>query len=76
MAASHASVSASFGRGGPRSGILRKAEEMAAIKEESGASSAWVPDPVTGYYRPISHAAEIDAVELREMLLNQRTRSH
>ncbi|MBA0696647.1 hypothetical protein Goari_003183 [Gossypium aridum] len=35
-------------------------------------SSAWAPDPVTGYYRPENCGAEIDAAELREMLLNHR----
>ncbi|MBA0870307.1 hypothetical protein Goshw_010686 [Gossypium schwendimanii] len=38
-------------------------------------SSAWAPDPVTGYYRPENCGAEIDAAELREMLLNHRVRS-
>ncbi|MCL7040292.1 hypothetical protein MKW94_018010 [Papaver nudicaule] len=34
--------------------------------------SSWVPDPVTGYYRPENHADEIDVAELREMLLKQQ----
>ncbi|BAT80278.1 hypothetical protein LR48_Vigan468s009800 [Vigna angularis] len=41
----------------------------------SGASSAWAPDPVTGYYRPINHRDEIDPVELRKMLLNHKSKS-
>ncbi|KAI3968552.1 hypothetical protein MKX01_007862 [Papaver californicum] len=35
-------------------------------------TSSWVPDPVTGYYRPESHADDIDVAELREMLLKQK----
>lgn len=47
-----------------------------AMKEESGlgSSSAWAPDPRTGYYRPANCADEIDPVELREMLLGHRTK--
>ncbi len=41
----------------------------------SGACSAWAPDPVTGYYRPINCTPEIDPVELRQMLLNHKIRS-
>lgn len=35
-------------------------------------SSSWVPDPVTGYYRPGNRAAEIDPAELRQRLLSKR----
>nr|ABG54481.1 late embryogenesis abundant protein [Tamarix androssowii] len=31
--------------------------------------NSWVPDPVTGYYRPANHADDVDVAELREMLL-------
>uniref|UniRef100_A0A0R0IB01 Uncharacterized protein n=1 Tax=Glycine max TaxID=3847 RepID=A0A0R0IB01_SOYBN len=41
----------------------------------SGTSSAWAPDPITGYYRPINHTNEIDPVELRKMLLKHKVRS-
>ncbi|KAL8143047.1 hypothetical protein V2J09_016079 [Rumex salicifolius] len=44
-----------------------------AAKEE--AENAWVPDPVTGYYRPANRANEIDVAELRDLLLKQRVRS-
>lgn len=49
-----------------------------AAKEEIGRSveSTWVPDPVTGYYRPANRADEIDVAELRELLLKQRIGSH
>ena len=55
---------------------MDKMDVRAAIKAESGASTAWAPDPVTGYYRPQNCAAEIDAAELREMLLNHKVRPH
>ncbi|KAI3783185.1 hypothetical protein L2E82_13249 [Cichorium intybus] len=42
--------------------------------EESTKSTAWVPDPVTGYYKPEGHGNQVDAAELREMLLKQKTR--
>lgn len=34
-------------------------------EESSSKTTSWVPDPVTGYYRPETHANEIDAAELR-----------
>ncbi|XP_058083027.1 late embryogenesis abundant protein Lea5-like [Magnolia sinica] len=64
----------SVGRGG-RSGVAKTGEEKVkkAIKE---AETSWVPDPVTGYYRPANRAGEVDAVELREMLLKQKLHQH
>ncbi|KAJ4775999.1 hypothetical protein LUZ62_060256 [Rhynchospora pubera] len=32
----------------------------------------WVPDPVTGYYRPSNRVVELDAAELRAMLLTPK----
>uniref|UniRef100_A0A6N2MY42 Late embryogenesis abundant protein Lea5 n=1 Tax=Salix viminalis TaxID=40686 RepID=A0A6N2MY42_SALVM len=70
-----AAVTATFGSGGSRAGgMAGKVEDRAATKEDSEAYSTWAPDPVTGYYRPANHAAEIDPAELREMLLNRRVR--
>ncbi|KAF7120902.1 hypothetical protein RHSIM_Rhsim13G0009300 [Rhododendron simsii] len=46
------------------------------VGEGSTKTSSWVPDPVTGYYRPENHADEIDVAELREMLLNNKVRRH
>lgn len=45
--------------------MVRKLEERVGMKEEF--SSAWAPDPRTGYYRPANRGDEIDPVELREM---------
>lgn len=42
--------------------------------EESKISTPWVPDPVTGYYRPEGQMNEIDPAELRELLLNKKNR--
>ncbi|GJN32018.1 hypothetical protein PR202_gb20485 [Eleusine coracana subsp. coracana] len=42
----------------------------AAANEEK---TAWVPDPVTGYYRPAGGAKEVDPAELRAKLLAQAT---
>ncbi|KAJ6323435.1 hypothetical protein OIU76_010862 [Salix suchowensis] len=70
-----AAVTATFGSGGSRAGgMAGKVEDRAATKEDSEAYSAWAPDPVTGYYRPANHGAEIDPAELRDMLLNRRVR--
>ncbi|XP_057549196.1 late embryogenis abundant protein 41-like [Amaranthus tricolor] len=42
---------------------------------ERSVEKSWIPDPVTGYYRPANRAAEIDVAELREILLKQKIRS-
>lgn len=73
-AVSHGVETGRSGRVGSKNPTVRKPEEMAMMKEESGASSAWAPDPVTGYYRPENRAMEIGAAELREMLLNQKVK--
>ncbi|KAL8530997.1 hypothetical protein ACS0TY_007849 [Phlomoides rotata] len=60
-------------------GVVSSAVRVGAPKmmlkkgtEESGDIS-WVPDPVTGYYRPENLAKEVDPAELREMLLKSKT---
>ena len=45
----------------------KSGEELAGTSEKV----AWVPDPVTGYYRPENGAQEIDVAELRAMLLKK-----
>ncbi|XP_060207941.1 protein SENESCENCE-ASSOCIATED GENE 21, mitochondrial-like isoform X1 [Lycium barbarum] len=49
---------------------------MNNLKEESAPKSPWIPDPVTGYYRPENQANQIDAVELRQMLLKSKFTRH
>ncbi|GLU07366.1 hypothetical protein SLE2022_243270 [Rubroshorea leprosula] len=69
-AASSQGVVSSAARGeAARSGaVVKKAgEEMAASTEKV----SWVPDPVTGCYRPANTANEIDVAELRAMLLKK-----
>ncbi|KAM3267457.1 hypothetical protein P3S67_032380 [Capsicum chacoense] len=44
------------------------------VKESNKTTTSWGPDPVTGYYRPESHVKEIDAAELRNMLLKHKPR--
>lgn len=65
-------VGSSIGRG---SGMVGSIEAKPVTIDGSGACSAWAPDPVTGYYRPINCTPEIDPVELRQMLLNHKIRS-
>ncbi|KAL1320904.1 hypothetical protein HN51_065622 [Arachis hypogaea] len=74
--ASNVSTTVGLDRMVNRNGMVGKIEDKdVGSKDGSKASSAWAPDPVTGYYRPINHANEIDPVELRNMLLNHRVRS-
>ena len=47
--------------------VMGKKEVNTAAAEKT----AWVPDPVTGYYRPAGGAKEVDAAELRAKLLTQ-----
>nr|GMD97445.1 protein SENESCENCE-ASSOCIATED GENE 21, mitochondrial-like [Ipomoea batatas] len=49
-------------------GVMKKAGE-ASRKETS-----WVPDPVTGYYRPENIAKEMDAAEMRAALIKNKIR--
>ncbi|XP_008789853.1 late embryogenesis abundant protein Lea5-like [Phoenix dactylifera] len=43
------------------------------LEPAAAPSSSWVPDPVTGYYRPANRAAETDPAELRAMLLKPKS---
>ncbi|XP_038972224.1 late embryogenesis abundant protein Lea5-D-like [Phoenix dactylifera] len=60
-----------------RSSVEEKTVRKAAVgsSSSSGSSSdSWVPDPVTGYYRPGNRRADVDAAELRERLLSDGPR--
>ncbi|KAJ0589871.1 putative Late embryogenesis abundant protein, LEA_3 subgroup [Helianthus annuus] len=79
----HLSVVARRGYGSASSqGVVSegaKGSVVAMMKkgsEESKKSSAWIPDPVTGYYKPEGHGNQIDPAELREMLLKHKTRQN
>nr|XP_043636126.1 protein SENESCENCE-ASSOCIATED GENE 21, mitochondrial-like [Erigeron canadensis] len=48
---------------------------MKKASEESKKSTPWVPDPVTGYYKPEGQINQIDgADQLRELILKQKNR--
>ncbi|XP_027333116.1 late embryogenesis abundant protein Lea5-like [Abrus precatorius] len=70
-AASDVSLRVGLGNIARRSGM----EEKPVARDRSEAYSAWAPDPVTGFYRPINHTPEIDPVELRQMLLKHPPRA-
>ncbi|KAM0949107.1 hypothetical protein DsansV1_C06g0066761 [Dioscorea sansibarensis] len=56
-------------------------EKTATIKNKkestgpsaSSASPAWVPDPVTGYYRPANSCHGADVTEMREAILSTKS---
>ncbi|XP_066308837.1 late embryogenesis abundant protein Lea5-D-like [Miscanthus floridulus] len=52
--------------------MLGKEVNTAAAASVSAEKNPWVPDPVTGYYRPAGGAKEVDAAELRARLLTHR----
>lgn len=52
--------------------VMGKKEVNTAAAAAAEEKKAWVPDPVTGYYRPAGSAAkEVDAAELRAKLLTE-----
>ncbi|GAB4841119.1 hypothetical protein Ancab_021862 [Ancistrocladus abbreviatus] len=55
----------------PRGGDSGRMKMGKAAQEEMGRSAecSWVPDPITGYYRPANRRDEIDVAELRAMFL-------
>ena len=42
---------------------------------EKPSETAWVPDPVTGFYRPETQVKELDPVEMRKMLIRNKNRA-
>ncbi|KAL1191779.1 Late embryogenis abundant protein 41 [Cardamine amara subsp. amara] len=71
VATSENATAAGFSKEGSTRVMVGKMEKRA---DQEAAESAWAPDPVTGYYRPSNHAAEIDPAELREMLLKNKAK--
>ncbi|KAL1558380.1 protein SENESCENCE-ASSOCIATED GENE 21, mitochondrial-like [Salvia divinorum] len=65
---------ASQGMGSSGGGRVVGAAPNVMLKKgsEKAGESAWVPDPVTGYYRPESKAKELDPAELRKMLIRSK----
>ncbi|MGI4370248.1 hypothetical protein ACR2V4_27020, partial [Klebsiella pneumoniae] len=74
MALSRRAYAAASGSG--RGSVAARAGVMAKKGGEESGKTSWVPDPVTGYYRPENRANEIDVAELREMLLKNNIRRH
>ncbi|XP_050235741.1 protein SENESCENCE-ASSOCIATED GENE 21, mitochondrial-like [Mercurialis annua] len=65
---SAAASSAASTRSGAASMVKNTAEKEVVKSTEK---VAWVPDPRTGFYRPENMAKEIDAAELRAVLLKK-----
>ncbi|KAF7818192.1 indole-3-acetic acid-induced protein ARG2-like [Senna tora] len=59
-------LAASVARAGGASAPKKTVEERVTAETKS-----WVPDPVTGYYRP-ENTKEIDVAELRATLLGKK----
>ncbi|MCD7467843.1 protein senescence-associated gene 21, mitochondrial [Datura stramonium] len=68
--ASQGAVSSGAKGGVPRSNVMMQKSGEESVK------TSWVPDPVTGYYRPEGQSNELDAAELRKMLLKYRSRNN
>ncbi|KAJ8510859.1 hypothetical protein OPV22_001293 [Ensete ventricosum] len=66
----YAAAAAAVGRPAEKKTVVRKVVDSSAAAS-SASSSSWVPDPVTGYYRP-ANVRVLDAAELREMLLSYK----
>nr|CAB3477052.1 unnamed protein product [Digitaria exilis] len=68
------SVVAAMAKGAGRRTEEKQVVAAAAAKRvntKAQEKTAWVPDPVTGYYRPAGGAKELDAAELRAKLLTR-----
>ncbi|KAJ9543172.1 hypothetical protein OSB04_022879 [Centaurea solstitialis] len=65
--ASHGSVSGTVRGSGVA--MMKKGGD-----ESKKSSTPWVPDPVTGYYKPEDQTNQLDAADLRELLLKNKTR--
>ncbi|PSR94751.1 Late embryogenesis abundant protein like [Actinidia chinensis var. chinensis] len=71
-----AAASQGVASGSSRGAVTSKGGVMAKKGGEEAGKTSWVPDPVTGYYRPENRAKEIDVAELREILLKNNIRRH
>ena len=71
-----AAASQGIAYGSVRGSVAARGGVMSKKGGEESGKTSWVPDPVTGYYRPENRANEIDVAELREMLLKNNIRRH
>ncbi|XP_039127376.1 late embryogenesis abundant protein Lea5-like [Dioscorea cayenensis subsp. rotundata] len=53
--------------------VTIKNKKESAGPSASSASPAWVPDPVTGYYRPANSCHGADVTEMRELILSTKS---
>ncbi|CAI0580038.1 unnamed protein product [Linum tenue] len=68
-AAAATAGNAAAGKGGSSS--VTAATSGMVKKTGEASKSSWVPDPRTGFYRPENVAEEIDAAQLRALLLRK-----
>ncbi|XP_064989776.1 late embryogenesis abundant protein Lea5-D-like [Musa acuminata AAA Group] len=66
----YAAAAAAVGRPAEKKPVVRKVVDSSTAAA-SGSSNSWIPDPVTGYYRPTNFRVQ-DAAEQREMLLSYK----
>ncbi|KAM7255287.1 hypothetical protein ACFE04_020528 [Oxalis oulophora] len=52
-------------------GVASMSKKTGEDVSKSGKEVPWIPDPVTGHYRPENLATEIDPAELRALLLKK-----
>ncbi|XP_074569051.1 late embryogenesis abundant protein Lea5-like [Curcuma longa] len=55
-----------------RTTVLSTTTSSVVSSTSSSSSNSWMPDPVTGNYRPSDIGAQVDAAELRAMLLSSK----
>ncbi|KAL9261633.1 Late embryogenesis abundant protein Lea5-like protein [Drosera capensis] len=67
----YAAASLGVSKSGGVSGVTMGKEEEKSARKGVGEKS-WVLDPVTGYYRPGNTTMEIDAVDLRNMMITNK----
>jgi hypothetical protein len=63
LAPSTRGYAAAAASGAMRRGV--KERKAAGEAENAAADASWVPDPVTGHYRPANRAAAVDPADLR-----------
>ncbi|KAI0504049.1 hypothetical protein KFK09_014997 [Dendrobium nobile] len=52
--------------------VLRKGVMKTGTATGDEAAMSWIPDPVTGYYRPANCLRETDPAELRQIFLKNK----
>ncbi|KAJ0976282.1 hypothetical protein J5N97_018247 [Dioscorea zingiberensis] len=57
-----------------KAGMVKKSKkESVGGLASPASSSSWVPDPVTGYYRPANRRPEVDAADLRKAMRSRKS---